>query len=411
MQGFFKVTPLDAVFRYMPRFAVMNAETIPLPQANGRILAENIIPESDYPDFNRATMDGCAVNAESTFGATEANPVYLQLRGNIAMGEIPATAIRSGETMTISTGGMLPEGANGVIMREYVTEIDDATIEIVRSIAPWANVIRVGEDMAAGETMLAAGTRMRPQECGTLAALGRHRINVFKKPRIGVISTGDEIVPIERETAIGQIRDINSYTLAAMIENCGGIAKSYGIVTDDAQMLKTTCLNALENVDILLLSGGSSVGTRDMTLEAIAALPDAELLVHGIPLSPGKPTILGRSGNTQVWGLPGQVTSAMIVFDRVVRRFVEYMAGLDKADSNPDIRVPAILTRNIPSTPGRTDYIRTRLIADGNRYKAEPILGKSGLIHTMTKADGLIEIDMDTEGLEKDTVVNVLLFT
>lgn len=411
MQEFFKVTPLDTVFNYMHRFGMMDAETIPLDQSNGRMLAENITPESNYPDFNRATMDGYAVKAESTFGASEANPVYLTLTGSIAMGEIPAAAIHPAETMAISTGGMLPEGANGVVMREYANDIDETTIEIVRSITPWANAITEGEDMAAGEIVLASGTKLRPQECGTLAALGRHQINVFKKPRIGIISTGDEIIPIEHAVTTGKIRDINSYTLAAMVENRGGIAKSYGIISDDAGMLKATCLNALDSVDMLMISGGSSVGTRDVTIDAITSLPDAEILVHGIPLSPGKPTILARSGHTPVWGLPGQVTSAMIVFDRVVRHFIEHMAGLNTAEGIPDICVPAFLTRNIPSTSGRTDYIRTRLTADGNQYKAEPILGKSGLIHTMIKADGLIEIDMNTEGLEKGTLVNVILFT
>ncbi len=410
MHGFFKVTPLDTVFRHMHRFGVMDMETIPLNQANGRILAQNIIPESNYPDFNRATMDGFAVKAESTFGASEANPVYLTLTGNIDMGEIPAAAIQATETMAISTGGMLPEGANGVVMREYATEVDEITIEIVRSIAPWSNVITEGEDMAAGEIVLASGTRLRPQECGTLAALGRHRVDVFKKPRIGIISTGDEIVPVEKKPPTGKIRDVNTYTLAAMVENCGGIAKSYGIIADDADILKKTCLNALNGSDILMISGGSSVGNRDMTIEAITNLPDAEIMVHGIPLSPGKPTILARSGHIQVWGLPGQVTSTMIVFDRIVRGFIDHMAGLNPASGTTDLCVPAFLTRNISSTPGRTDYIRARLKKEGNRYLADPILGKSGLIHTMIKADGLIEIGMNTEGLEKGTLVNVIVF-
>jgi len=408
MQDFFKVTPLETVFRYMHRFGVMDAETLPLRQSSGRILAESIIPDSDYPDFNRATMDGYAVKAESTFGASEANPVYLTLTGSIAMGEIPAAAIQPAETMAISTGGMLPEGANGVVMREYATDIDEATIEIVRSIPPWAHTIARGEDLAAGETVLAPGIRLRPQECGTLAALGRYQIEVFEKPRIGIVSTGDEIIPIDQKPKTGKIRDINAYTLAAMVEKSGGIAKAYGIVADDAGELKATCLNALDEVDILMISGGSSVGTRDMTIESITGLPDAEILVHGIPLSPGKPTILARSGDTQVWGLPGQVTSTMIVFDRIVRRFVEHMGGFHVAGAPPDIRVPAVLARNIASTPGRIDYIRTRIIAEDGQYRAEPILGKSGLIHTMIKADGLIEIDMNTEGLEKGTIVNVI---
>ena len=410
MPEFFQVTPLETVFAYMPRFAVMDSEEVPLFSANGRILAENIIPATDYPDFNRATMDGYAVKAEATFGAAEANPVYLTLTGSIAMGDAPTAAIRPDETMAISTGGMLPTGANGVIMREYVTPIDDTTIEIVRSLAPWSNVIAAGEDMKGGDAVIPAGKRLRPQESGTLAALGKDRINVFKKPTIGIVSTGDEILPIAAEPAPGQIRDINTYTLSAMVENGGGLYRSYGIIPDDAEQLKAACLRALAEVDMLLISGGSSVGTRDITIEAVSALPDAEIMVHGIPLSPGKPTILARSGKIPIWGLPGQVTSAMIVFDRVVRRFMEHLAGLDMGEGNTEIRMPATLTRNLNSTPGRTDYIRTRLIAADNGYDAEPIPGKSGLIHTMIKADGLIEIDMNTEGLEKGTQVGVILF-
>ncbi|MFP4225601.1 MAG: molybdopterin-binding protein [Desulfobacterales bacterium] len=410
MTEFFQITPIETVFEYMPRFSGMDTEKVPLFSASSRILAENIIPTTDYPDFNRATMDGYAVKAEATFGASEANPVYLSLAGSIAMGETPSAGIRPEETMAISTGGMLPNGANGVVMREYVTQLDHATIEIVRSLAPWSNVIAAGEDMKAGETVIPARTRLRPQELGTLAALGRNPIPVFKKPLIGIISTGDEILPLEAEPGPGQIRDINTYTLAGMVENCGGSFRSYGIIADNAQALQDACLRAMTEVDMLLISGGSSVGTRDITIQAVSDLPDAEILVHGIPLSPGKPTILARSGRLPIWGLPGQVTSAMIVFDRVVRRFIEYSAGLNMARANPDIRVPATLTRNLNSTPGRTDYIRTRLTASDNGYMAEPILGKSGLIHTMIKADGLIEIGMNTEGLEKGARVNVILF-
>ncbi len=411
MQDFFKVTPLATVFEYMQQFPTTPAETLPLLQAADRVLAEDIIPEADYPEFNRATMDGYAVKAGDTFGASETNPVYLDLTGAITMGESPPHGLGQGQAMAISTGGMLPEGSDSVVMREYVTPIDAATIEIVRSVAPWANVIAAGEDMAAGEILLPSGTRLRPQECGTLAALGHCRVLVYKKPLIGIISTGDEIVPIEAAPSTAQIRDINTYTLSAMVPRCGGIARPYGIVPDDARQLKNACLEALKDVDMLLISGGSSVGTRDITIEALSALPDAEILVHGIPLSPGKPTILAQSGHMPIWGLPGQVTSAMIVMERVIRPFIEHMAGCREAKGDWEASIPAVLSRNIASTPGRTDYVRARLVADGHGWQAVPITGKSGLINTMLRADGLIEIDMNTEGLEKGAPVNVVLFT
>jgi len=411
MAGFFKVTPLETLFTFRQNLPEKPGETVPLLEAAGRILAETIVPGENYPDFHRATMDGYAVKADATFGASEANPVYLSLTGQIAMGETPPAAVGPGEAMAISTGGMLPEGADSVVMREYVTAIDAATLEIVRSVAPWSNVIAIGEDMAAGRPLLTRGTRLRAQECGALAALGYTGVPVFQKPLVGIISTGDEIVPVEARPQIGEIRDINTYTLAAMIADCGGTAQPFGIISDEAEKLEKRCLKALESVDMLLISGGSSVGTRDMTIEAINRLPEAEIKVHGIPLSPGKPTILASAGKSLIWGLPGQVTSAMIVFDRVVRPFIESMTGRDTAPGSRDVTLPAVLTRNLASTPGRTDYIRTRLESGKNGWQAVPILGKSGLIHTMLKADGLIEIDKNSEGLEKGSSVNVILFT
>lgn len=411
MEKFFQVTPLEKVFACRKQFAVKTAETVSLFDAPGRILARDIVPEAEYPDFNRATMDGFAVRAEVTFGASEANPVYLTVKANIAMGEVPTDAIGPGEAMGISTGGMLPEGADSVVMREYATWIDERTIEVVHSTAPSANIITIGEDMAAGSVLFSRGKRIRAQDCGALAALGINPVPVFQKPAVGIISTGDEIVPVDHSPGTGQIRDVNTYTLAAMIENAGGTVRTYGIIGDDVEKLRNTCFRALQEVDIVLISGGSSIGTRDMTIEAMGNLPEAAILVHGIPLSPGKPTILARSGKIQIWGLPGQITSAMVVFDRVVRPFMEYTGGQEMAPGGRDIRIPAFLTRNIASTTGRTDFIRTRLSETENGWKADPILGKSGLINTMLRADGLIEIDKNTEGMEKGSLVYVILLS
>ncbi|MFO7838930.1 MAG: molybdopterin molybdotransferase MoeA [Desulfosalsimonadaceae bacterium] len=410
MEGFFQITPLETVFAWRQQFAVKDSGTVSLFDAPGRILSRDITPDAEYPDFNRATMDGFAVKAEATFGASEANPVYLTVTANISMGEVPSGAVGAGEAMGISTGGMLPEGADTVVMREYATWIDQGTIEVVHSAAPRANIITAGEDMAAGSVLLPRGKKIRAQDCGALAALGINPVPVFQKPAVGIISTGDEIVPVDQSPGTGQIRDVNTYTLAAMIENAGGTVRTYGIIADDAEKLRRTCAHALQEVDIVLISGGSSVGTRDMTIEAISALPDAEVLVHGIPLSPGKPTIMARSGKIQIWGLPGQITSAMVVFDRVVRPFIEHMGGQDIAPGGLDIRVPALLTRNIASATGRTDFVRARLTKSENGWNADPILGKSGLINTMLRADGLIEIDKNTEGMEKGSIVHFILF-
>jgi molybdopterin molybdotransferase len=411
MEGFFTITDLETVFRFRDRFPRTAPERIPLLSAARRVLAETITVSDDYPDFSRATMDGFAVKSAETFGASEANPVYLRLSGEIIMGGTPPGAVRKGEAMAIATGGMLPKGADSVVMREYVTEIDAETLEIVKSVAPGHNIIASGEDMPAGSTLLRQGSELRPADCGALAALGHTELPVYKRPVIGIVSTGDEIIPVDQKPQPGQIRDVNTYSLASMIKDRNWDARTYGIVEDDAESLRAVCRKALEEVDMLLVSGGSSVGARDMTIEAVKGLFDAEILVHGIAISPGKPTILARSGNIPIWGLPGQVTSAMIVFDRVVRPFIETAAGRSTAPGERDIRLSAILSRNLSSTQGRVDYIRTRLLPAREGWLAEPVLGKSGLIKTMLQADGLIEIDKNSEGLLKNSPVSVILLS
>ena len=249
---------------------------------------------------------------------------------------------------------------------------------------------------------------MRPQEIGLLAGLGIREIQVHRQPVAAIISTGDEIVPITETPGPGLVRDINSYSISAQIRETGAEPVTFGIVRDRFADLRTICMAALNQSDMVLLSGGSSVGMRDLTIEVIASLPDAEILVHGIPISPGKPTILARVGEKPVWGLPGHVTSAMVVFHRVARPFVLHAAGLSQDAIFTERRIPAKISRNIASAQGRTDFLRVRLKFDTDGLWAEPILGKSGLIHTMVQADGLVEIDMNTEGLDKGAEVWVI---
>lgn len=410
MKEFFTVVPIEKVFEYLTRFPAAGAEKIPILESNGRVIAEDIVSDTDIPGFDRSTMDGYAVASASTFGATEGTPAYLALKGNIAMGERPAPAIGSGEAMRIATGGMLPEGADSVIMVEHTAEIDESTIEVYKSVPPGSNVIAKGEDIRAGWTVIPRGTRIRPQEAGLLAALGRNQAAVYRKPAVGIISTGDEIVPIEAVPGPAQVRDVNTYTLSGMIAQAGGIPVQFGLVADDFTALLDACRTAIANCDMVIISGGSSVGTRDLTLDVISALPDPEILVHGISISPGKPAILAEVSGKPFWGLPGHVTSAMIVFDRVVRPFIEHIGGLQSSPHADRFRLTARLTRNVASAQGRVDFIRVRLIPGDDGLLAEPVLGKSGLLNTMLKADGLIEIGLNTEGLDKGTVVPVILF-
>lgn len=407
MKDFFRVKTLEQVLAYRSDFSVVGTEEIALNQSLGRMIATDIISDSNLPDFSRATMDGYAVKASSSFGASEGNPAYLIVTGSIQMGESPNFILNSGEAAKISTGGMLPQGADSVVMIEHTEAVDDNSIEIYKSVAPGQHVIQAGEDIEKNVLMVSRGQLIRPQEIGLLAAFGIQRVNVFKIPVIGIISTGDEIVPIDQTPGPGKIRDVNSYTLASLIENSGGIPLPLGIIQDNYDALYSQCKAAIKTSDMVIVSGGSSVGMRDFTTDVLSSLPGSKILVHGISISPGKPTILAKVQNKSIWGMPGHVTSAMVVFEVVVRPFIDHVRGLiaEKKSSN---RISARLSRNIASANGRTDFIRVKLIEKDDAMWAEPILGKSGLINSMVKADGLIEIGINIEGMDKGTEVKVI---
>ena len=406
MKEFFKVESIERVLAHVASFSKVDTETVALAECLGRVTAEDVYSDVDIPDFNRSTMDGFAVKASSTFGASEANPAYLSVRGQIRMGVRPDFAIGPGEAARIATGGMLPEGADSVIMVEHTDALDDTTIEAYRSVAPGQHVIEKGEDIRHTRSALKTGTRIRPQEAGLLAACGRTKITVFKQPRVGIISTGDEVVPVEQVPAEGEIRDINTQTLSGLVLAAGGMPRVFGIVKDDRDDLLDKCRRALQDTDMVMISGGSSVGSRDFTVEVLDTLDDTAILVHGISISPGKPTILARSSGKAFWGLPGHAVSAMVVFTAVVRPFLDRLCGLPET-ARP-FPVQAVLSRNLASAQGRVDFVRVRLIEEHGVIKAEPVLGKSGLINTMVKADGMITIGMNTEGLDQGTRVEVL---
>ena len=405
MNHFFKVKSLEAVMALRETFTPLGTETVPVHEAVSRTLARDLVAPRNMPGFRRATMDGYALAAPSSFGASESNPAWLTIQGSIPMGVVPDFTLAPGSAARISTGGMLPQGADAVVMVEHTQAVDGDSVEIYKSVAPLQNVIDADEDFAQDQVVLARGTRIRAQEAGLAAGLGFSEVTVYKVPRVGIISTGDEIIPIDADPAPGQIRDINSYTLAGLIEEARGQAVRYGIVPDDPKSLEATCRKALAETDMVLLSGGSSVGTRDYTVEVLSDLPDTEILVHGMSVSPGKPTILARSGTKPVWGLPGQVVSAMVVLKVVVLPFLNTLQGLAP---RPDIRVRARLSRNLASAQGRRDFVRVQLLPGEDGVIAKPVLGKSGLIRTMVHADGLLEIGDHVEGLEKDTLVDII---
>ena len=407
MKSFFQVKTLDKVMELIPDFSSVDIEAVPISRVSSRILAEDINADEDMPVFRRSTMDGYAVVSGSTFGASDSSPAWLDLKGSIAMGEIPEFDLKPGQAARISTGGMLPKGADSVVMIEHTEMVGDSSVEIYKSVAPLQHVIDRAEDFKKNIKVLEKGTLIRPQEAGLAAAFGLSSIKVFKKPKIAVISTGDEIVPVNERPGIGKIRDINSYTLAGLIHDAGAVPVLYGIVKDDPEALFAACKKAVEETDMVLLSGGSSVGVRDFTVEVLSSLKHTKILVHGISISPGKPTILGRSGDKAVWGLPGHVSSAMVVFKIVVLPFINRLKGC--SDYSPaGIKIPAKLMRNIASAQGRQDFVRVRFVKKNKELFADPVLGKSGLIRTMVFADGLLEIGENQEGVEKDSIVEII---
>ena len=404
---FFQVRSVEDVLKEILSFPRLRAQEVSLLQGRGRFLASDLLAPEDLPPYSRATMDGYAVRARDCFGARENEPVILKVIGEIKMGQVPGFELGPGQAARIATGGMLPPGADAVVMVEYTEEIGDL-VEIRRPVAPGENVISKGEDVAQGEVVFKKGTRITPGHIGLLAGLGVTSLRVHARPQVGIISTGDELVPPEEDLKPGQIRDINTYTLASAVEEAGGRAILYGIVPDDQKALIETVQRVFSETEVVLISGGSSVGTRDFTLAAISALPGAELLAHGVAVRPGKPTILAKGEGKAIFGLPGQVASALLVFYILVRPLILHLQGARKKDLFLP-KVWARVTRNLPSAQGREDYYRVKLRADKEGYLAEPIFKRSGLISSMAEADGLLKIPERSEGLYEGESAEVFL--
>jgi molybdopterin molybdotransferase len=408
---FFKVTTPEQV-RDILRTTTkpLSAEKISISDALGRVLADDVDSPVDLPGFERGTMDGFAVRAKDTFGASSGSPAYLNLIGEVKMGENTTIQISQGEAIRVSTGSMMPSGADAVVMVEYTDFLDDQTIEVIRSVAPGDNTVKKDEDLHIGEKMLNKGHVFRPQDIGALAGVGIMSANVVRSPKVAIISSGDEIISPDQTPHIGQIRDINSFSLSALAKQAGGLPIIAGIVKDDYDLLKGTMEKALEDADIALISGGSSVGARDVTIDVIRSLKDAEILVHGVSIKPGKPTIIAKVGDKHVFGLPGNPVSVMVTFELFVGFLIRLLSGAKHPIWEPRY-VKAKLNRNVASAPGREDYVCVRLIKSDDGFLAEPVLGKSATISMMVKADGLVKIPLEYEGLEVGTLVDVYIFS
>ncbi len=384
---------------------------VPLDEALGRICAYDISSPENLPPYPRSTMDGFAVRASDTFGASENLPAYLEVTGDVLMGQFPEHGPEPGACYHIATGGILPPGTDAVVMLEHTVEVDEHMIEVLQPSAVGTNVIGVGEDIAENEILLQRGHRLRPQDIGLLAGVGLEQLTVFRRVRVGIISTGDEIVPHDKTPPPGKIRDMNSASLAADVRKNYGRPSFYGIAADDEESLTTMVQEAKAANDIVLLSGSSSVGMRDLGEKILEKLGPPGIIFHGVSVKPGKPVIMARADNKLLFGLPGHPVSAAVAFNLFVRPAILALSGAI-ADGLPQHRtMDARLMRNLNSAAGRTDFIRVQVkIADDGIPEAHPVLGKSSALSTMVKAHGFIEIKEKLQGLKEGDIVKVKLF-
>ncbi len=375
------------------------AETVSIDEAAGRITAEDIESGEDVPSFSRSTMDGYALYAADTYGSGESMPAMLDIAGEILMGERAAAGIERGKCFKISTGGMLPPGADAVIPVENTDE-DCGVCLVYKSVSPFENVTKKGDDIKCGECIIKKGTVLSPAHIGLLASVGKGTVSVIKRPVVGIISTGNEIIGIDEKPEEGKIREVNSHLLSALCRSYGCRVKLFGTVKDEYSEILTAVKNALEESDIVLISGGSSAGTKDMTVKVIDAV--GEVFAHGLAMKPGKPTIIGKAGEKAVFGLPGHPGACCFVTEIIVKRLADILLGREYNNNSKTFRT----AENISSNHGREEYI---CVKTQGEY-AFPVYGKSGLISTICSSDGYIRIGRNCEGLKKDEAVEVFPF-
>ncbi len=402
------IPPAEALAKLLENIIPrVNSEAVSVEDALGRLTAETILAPHPLPTFPRTTVDGFAVRSRDTYGASESLPAYLLVLGEVPMGAAVEFSISTHECALIHTGGMLPQGADAVVMVENTQSVRRGEVEVLRSVAVGENVIQVGEDVEEGQEVISAGTRLRPAEIGGLMALGITQISVASKPQVGIISSGEEVIPPEFVLGPGQVRDVNAYTLSALVEETGGVPVRYGITPDQESALYDVSVRALNECAVVVITAGSSASTRDLTAQVINQLGQPGVLVHGVNVRPGKPTILAVCAGKPVIGLPGNPVSALVIASLFVRPVLEALLGLPKP--RPRARIPAYLSINLASQAGREDWIPVRLLETDQGYLADPIFGKSNLIFNLAKADGLVCIHPDANGLAAGEFVEVYL--
>jgi len=389
-------------FRPSHRSAV---EHVALGDAWGRVPAARILAPAPLPGFDRSSVDGYAVHAADTFGASDSIPAYLRVTGAVRMGAAAGGQVTPGSAIAVPTGGMLPAGADAVVMIEHTVEALPGTIEVVHPAAPGEGIVRGDEDAAAGEPIAPEGRPLRAQDLALLAACGVVELPVHRAPRVTIIATGDEVVaPDAEEVRPGQVRDALSVSIGALVREAGGDPQPAGIVPDDRDALEATLARLVGESDLIVICAGSSVGIRDQTAAAVAALEDAELWCHGLALKPGKPTLLASAGGIPIVGLPGNPRSALVVFRLIGMPLVRRIGGWTAVPRIGAVR--ARLARDLPSAAGRVDVVQIRLTGE----EAEPLFGPSALLSVLTAADGYLLVAEEANGLSAGEQVDVFTY-
>jgi molybdopterin molybdotransferase len=396
----------------LAKIAPIGSETLPLEMVLGRIIAQPIPASHDLPPHPRSTMDGYAVHGADTFGASDNLPGYLKISGEVLMGETVPIGPASQECYKIATGGFLPPGTDAVVMLEHTVDIDGNIIEVIKAVSPGENIIGIGDDIRKGSQLLPAGKLLRPQELGLLAGLGELEVTVYKKVRVGIFSTGDEIVSYKESPPLGKMRDMNGVNIAALVRQNLAESKFYGIAADQEEDFSHILEKALTENDMVIFSGSSSVGTRDLGEQIINKLAKPGIIIHGVAIKPGKPVIIAFAGDKPIFGLPGHPVSAAVAFNLFGKPTINLLAGVKRSFHPPKRTVRAKVKRNLNSAPGRTDFIRVKLSeAPGETtVEAHPVLGKSGALSTMVQADGYFIIKESSQGIYQDEMVEVFLF-
>lgn len=391
--------------KYFSDIAV-GCEDVEITKAMGRVAYEDVFSQLDIPDFNRSTVDGYAVVSKDTYGASESMPAFLNITGKVEMGKSTNLRVAPGSCVYVPTGGMIPEGADGMLMIEYAELVDEGMLAAQSPVSPGENIIFIGDDVKMGSKVLSKGRVIRSQDIGVLCAAGVSHVKVSKKPRVAVVSTGDEIVDSFGQVSPGQVRDINTHTLSAMVQELGGEVTGSIVVKDDFELIRNTIDEASRDNDIVVISGGSSVGAKDNTEKVIDSFGEPGVFVHGVAVKPGKPTILGRVGNSAVFGLPGHPVSAVIIFKLFVEELIDRLLG----KTRENIYINAVCSVNLHSSPGKETHQMVELIEEDNGFLARPIHAKSSSISQLSRAQGMIRIPLNKEGIEKGETVKVELF-